>query len=105
MAGTLVLHDFDVAHELGLATPDALIDNATLQPHAAQITALIHARLTMIVDGREVRWDITGIRAVPDRSAIEVAWRVPLTTPGRAPDRSCGALSVRPQPSDLREFV
>jgi len=81
MAGTLVLHDFDVAHELGLATPDALIDTATLQPYVPQITALIHARLSMIIDGREVRWDITGIRAVPERSAIEVAWRVPLPTP------------------------
>jgi hydrogenase/urease accessory protein HupE len=81
MAGTLVLHDFDVAHELGLATPDPLIDNGTLLPYARQIAALVQARLAMIVDGREVRWDITGIRAVPDRSAIEVAWRVPLTDP------------------------
>jgi hypothetical protein len=77
--GTLVLHDFDVAHELGLATPDALIDPLALQTYAPQIAALVRGRVVMIADGTEVRWNITGVRALPDRSAIEVAWRVPLT--------------------------
>ena len=79
MDGTLVLHDFDVAHEIGLATPDALIDPQSLPGYVPQITALVHGRLAMIADGREVSWNITGIRPLPDRSAIEVAWRVPLT--------------------------
>ena len=77
MTGTLVLHDFDVAHELHLATPDTLLDAAMLQRHAEQIAALVRERLRMTVDGREAPWNITGIRALPDRSAIEVAWRVP----------------------------
>ena len=81
MDGTLVLHDFDVAHELGLATPETLIDPRALPAYVPQITALVHGRLTMIADGREVAWNITGIRALPDRSAIELAWRVPLTGP------------------------
>ena len=79
MDGTLVLHDFDVAHELQLATLDTLLDEATLQRDAEQIATLVRGRLQMTVDGRDVRWDITGIRALPDRSAIEVAWRVPLS--------------------------
>jgi hydrogenase/urease accessory protein HupE len=79
MHGTLVLHDFDVAHELGLATPNALLDPLALQAYVPQIAALVHGRLAMIADGREVPWDITGIRALPERSAIELAWRVPLS--------------------------
>jgi hypothetical protein len=88
MTGTLVLHDFDVAHELQLATPDTLLDAATLQRAADQIVALVRGRVQMTVDGRDVRWDITGIRGLPDRSAIEVAWRAPLTA-------AVGHLSVR----------
>ena len=79
MDGTLVLHDFDVAHELGLATPNALVDPVALPAYVPQIAALVHGRVVMIADGNEVRWDIAGVRALPDRSAIEVAWRVPLT--------------------------
>jgi hydrogenase/urease accessory protein HupE len=79
MHGTLVLHDFDLAHELQLATPDMLLDPAILPRAAEQIAALVRGRLQMTVDGRDARWDITGVRALPDRSAIEVAWRVPLS--------------------------
>jgi hydrogenase/urease accessory protein HupE len=81
VAGTLVLHDFDVAHELGLSVPDALLDPATLQRHAGSITSLVESRLRMTADGRDVRWEITGVRALPERTAIEVAYRVPLTSP------------------------
>ena len=88
MEGTLVLHDFDVAHELGLATPDALIDSVALQAYVPHIAALVHGRVGMIADGHEVRWNIAGVRALPDRSAIEVAWRVPLTA-------AVGHLTVR----------
>jgi len=81
MDGTLVLHDFDVAHELGLATPDTLIDPLALPAYVPQITALVQGRLAMIADGHEVPWNITSIRALPDRSAIELAWRAPVTAP------------------------
>jgi hydrogenase/urease accessory protein HupE len=81
VAGTLVLHDFDVAHELGLSVPDTLLDPATLQRHAGSITSLVESRLRMTADGRDVRWEITGVRALPERTAIEVAYRVPLTSP------------------------
>lgn len=81
IAGTLVLHDFDVAHELGLTAPDALMDPATLQPHAKAITALIDSRLRMTADGGDVRWEITGVRTLPDRTAVEVAYRVPVRSP------------------------
>jgi hydrogenase/urease accessory protein HupE len=78
LSGTLVLHDFDVAHELGLTAPDALLDPAALDSYRTQLIALISDRLTMQVDGVVVRWEVTGMRPLPDRSAIEVAWRAPL---------------------------
>ncbi len=88
VAGTLVLHDFDVAHELGLAAPDPLVNDPTLSAFAPRIRELVLARVAMTIDGREVRWDITGVRALPDRLGVEIVWRVPLSTPA-------GRLTVR----------
>ena len=74
--GTLVLHDFDVAHELN-AAPETLLDPATLQRHASAITAFVLERLRMNADGRDLTWEIAGIRAAPERTAVEIAYRVP----------------------------
>ena len=79
--GTLVLHDFDVAHELNLAAAEALLDAATLRQHTVAITALVRARLTMNGDGRDLAWEITSVRPLSDRTAVEVAYRVPLNGP------------------------
>lgn len=80
LAGTLVLHDFDVAHELGVSAPDALLDPSTLERYAGKLTALIAARLRMSADGRDVQWQITGVRSLPDRTAVEIGYRVPLSS-------------------------
>ncbi len=74
------MHDFDVAHELGLSSPDALLDAATLQQYAGSITSLIESRLRMTIDNRDVRWKISSVRPLRDRTAVEVAYQVPLTS-------------------------
>jgi hydrogenase/urease accessory protein HupE len=77
ISGTLVLHDFDVAHELGIGDPDALADPAVVARHAAALAALVRGRLVLEADGRALPWDVTGARPLPDRSAVELAWRAP----------------------------
>jgi hydrogenase/urease accessory protein HupE len=81
LSGTLVLHDFDLAHELGLGSPDALLDGAALERHRPRVTALVQSRVSMTVDGRDVSWEVDAMRPLPDRFAVEVAWRVPLSGP------------------------
>jgi len=82
--GTLVLHDFDVAHELKLPTPDPLLDPATLPRYAPAITALVLERLRMNADGADLKWEITGVRSLSDRTAVEVTYRIPIgNTVGR----------------------
>ena len=73
--GTLVLHDFDVAHELGLTTTDALLDAATLQQYGPRITRFVGERLVLVVDGTIHPLAFTGMRPLPDRTAIEISWR------------------------------
>lgn len=80
IAGTLVMHDFDLAHELGLGSPDALLDAATLPQYAGSITSLIESRLHMTIDNRDVRWEIRSVRPLGDRTAVEVAYQIPLTS-------------------------
>ena len=89
--GTVVLHDFDVAHELKLATSDPLLDAAALPDYTPQITTLVLERLRMNADGRDLKWEITSVRPLPDRTAIEIAYRIPVAaTVGRL--RITGAL-------------
>jgi len=78
ITGTLVLHDFDVAHELGLSTPDGLLDPSTLERYVASITSLVEARLRMTADGQDTHWRIAAVRPLQERTAVEVAYRVPL---------------------------
>jgi hydrogenase/urease accessory protein HupE len=78
LEGTLVLHDFDVAHELKLGAPDPLLDATALPRYAAAITSLVLERVRMNADGRDLKWEIAGVRPLPDRTAIEIAYRVPL---------------------------
>jgi hydrogenase/urease accessory protein HupE len=90
LSGTLVLHDFDLAHELALTSPDPLLDPAFLERQGAKVADLVRERIRMTADGRDLRWDITGMRPLADRSAVEVAWRIPLAA-------AIGHLAVRAQ--------
>jgi hypothetical protein len=79
--GALVLHDFDVAHELALNTPDALLDAATLQQYAPRISGFVGERLVVVVDGTIVPLAFTGMRPLPDRNAVELSWRASVSSP------------------------
>ena len=88
VTGTLTLHDFDVAHELGIADPVTLGDPSVVASHTAALAALVRARLVLEADGKALPWEITGARPVADRSAIELTWHVPDA-------RAVGRLTVR----------
>ena len=80
LAGSLVIHTIDIAHDLALAPPDLLLDPAVLASHQAALGALLAPRLAFSADGRVLTWQIAGVRALPDRSAVEVTWRAPTAT-------------------------
>lgn len=102
ISGTLVLHDFDVAHEIGVAEPDTLGDPAVVTRHAAALTALMRGRFVLEADGRALPWEVTGTRPLTERTAVELSWRV-----GDAPNP--GRLTIRaalfPYDSNHQTFV
>src|SRR4051812_48236760 len=66
IAGTLVLHDFDVAHDLGVAEADSLMDSRMLGQSAAALRVLLAARFALAADGQDVAWEVTGMRPLPE---------------------------------------
>jgi hydrogenase/urease accessory protein HupE len=73
---TLVVHDFDLAHDLGLATPERLLDPASLDSYAAAIVKLLEGRLTVEADGRVLvgqAW--AAPEAIPERQSVRLQRR------------------------------
>lgn len=76
----LVVHDFDVAHELGLEPVDRLLDAAFAHAQAARMAALLAPRLELRLDDELAvpRWSAPDV--LPDRQSL----RFRLTYPARA---------------------
>lgn len=79
--GTLVAHDFDVAHDLGIEPPERLTDPSVVGARAADIAALFTPRLSVAADGRVLTGAWSGVEAVPDRQSVRVRVRYLLDRP------------------------
>ncbi len=82
VAGRLVLHDLDVAHDLRLASVDELGTDTGVQQHADAIVRLLRERFRLIADGEETPWNAVSTTLVPDRTGVEIKWRAPGEAPG-----------------------
>jgi hydrogenase/urease accessory protein HupE len=79
---TLVAHVFDVAHDLGVAPPERLLEASALTSHATAIAALVNQRLRLIADGQPLgggEWSTP--QAVPDRQSIRLNGRFAVNRP------------------------
>ena len=83
LAGSVVLHDLDVARVLGMPDPTALERPEVVRDRAAAIAALMTARVAIEVDGTPITWTIDRVEPVSGQDAVVIAWRAVLTgTPG-----------------------
>src|SRR5262245_39137236 len=57
MEASLVLHDFDVAHDLGITPVERLHDEVFLAERASSIQALLADRLQIFADGKALKPD------------------------------------------------
>jgi hypothetical protein len=81
--GRIVLHDLDAAHDLGLTSTDPLASDAGVRERTDALVALMTARFGLTIDGEIAGWQATALRALPDQSSIEIAWRSQDIVPGR----------------------
>ena len=72
--GSVLLHDFDVAHDLGIEPPDRLLDPALAATLRPRLEALATERLHLTMDGevRTLRW--TALDVVADRFALRLSF-------------------------------
>jgi hydrogenase/urease accessory protein HupE len=80
---SLVLHDFDLAHDLGISPPERLRDPSLLLERLSSIQALVSERLHIIADGQELNphWNMPEVLA--DRQAVRVSMELPGLKPRR----------------------
>jgi hypothetical protein len=88
VSGTLVVHDLDAAHDLGVANADALLDPATAEKYREALTALLTPRLSLAFDGKPAAITWGGIEVVPDRQSLRLAFTVNAARPGHVAIRA-----------------
>jgi hypothetical protein len=82
LTGTLVVHDLDAAHDLGVANADSLLDPATASRYRDALVALLGPRLSLTVDGQPGTITWGAIDVVPDRQSLRLGFTVSGGRPG-----------------------
>ena len=83
VSGTLVVHDLDAAHDLGVANADTLLDPATAARYRDALVALLTPRLLLTLDGTPATLTWGALDVVPDRQSLRLAFTVSRSRPGR----------------------
>jgi hypothetical protein len=82
LKGTLVVHDLDAAHDLGVTNADALLDPAEAARRRDALVALLAPRLSLTLDGRPATITWGAIDVVADRQSLRLAFTVASARPG-----------------------
>jgi hypothetical protein len=82
VTGTLVVHDLDAAHDLGVANADSLLDPATAVRYRDALVALVGPRLSLMLDHRPATITWGAIDVVADRQSLRLAFTVSSSRPG-----------------------
>jgi len=86
--GTLVVHDLDAAHDLGIPSADSLLDPAVAAKHRDALVALLAPRLSLLFDGQPVTMTWGALEVVADRQSLRLSFTVSGGQPGRVSVRA-----------------
>jgi hydrogenase/urease accessory protein HupE len=84
---TLVMHIFDIAHDLDVEPPERLLEPGAAAARAHAIEALLTPRLKVSADGRLLSPEWSGLDVIADRQSVRLHARYPA-------DRSPGVVTV-----------
>jgi hypothetical protein len=77
--GTLVVHDCDVAHDLGVEPPEALLEPDAAARHRDALVALVGRRLRLRGDEEVLVLAWGRVRVLPDRQSLELTFQASTT--------------------------
>jgi hydrogenase/urease accessory protein HupE len=72
--GTLVIHDFDAAHELGIEDPQALLEPGVARARADELIAVVGERLRIVTDGEPAALQWQPVEVLADRQSLSFAF-------------------------------
>lgn len=75
LAGILTAHIADLAHDLTVTPPEALLDPALAESKQEAILTLLRPRLLLAADGRVLEWSLLRVEPLPDRQALALHLR------------------------------
>jgi hydrogenase/urease accessory protein HupE len=79
--GTLVIHIIDAAHELGIAPPERILDNAVAERERQRLAEILSPRLELKTDHRLVpQW--TSLEPLPNDAALKLKFTIPTEQTG-----------------------
>lgn len=82
LAGTLVVHDLDAAHDLGVTNADSLLEPATAARYRDALVALLTPRLSLLLDGQPASLTWGAIEVVEERQSLKLSFTVTNRRPG-----------------------
>ena len=82
LKGTLVVHDLDAAHDLGVTNADSLLDPAEAARRRDALVALLAPRLALTLDGQPATITWGAIDVVQDRQSLRLAFTLTNSRPG-----------------------
>ena len=82
VSGTLVVHDLDAAHDLGIANADTLLEPAVAARYRDALVALLGPRINVTFDGQPAGITWGAIDVVQDRQSVRLAFTVSTIRPG-----------------------
>src|SRR5688572_11087010 len=77
LEATLVLHDFDLAHDLGVSPPSRFLDPAFLAERAPSIRALLTDRLQITADDTLIKPEWGAVEPLLQRESVRLLLRFP----------------------------
>ena len=80
--GSVVVHIYDAAHDLGIAAQERLLDPSFLETQRAAMAALLSARLGIKADDSLLVPEWTGAEAIPAQQGVRLRFRLPAARPG-----------------------
>jgi hydrogenase/urease accessory protein HupE len=82
LSGTLVVHDLDAAHDLGVQNADSLLNPAEAARVRDALVALLGPRLALTLDGAPAAITWGAIDVVPDRQSLRLSFTASRARPG-----------------------